>query len=565
MRAPRTQGLLSLAVFAAVSVVTSWPLATAPGSTFVTRQFDLYGVIWLTQAAPGIGGDMVAHGSMWPLGEYVGTLDSYVLFALVRLLPWVGPVAVVSAMVLVGPVLSAWAAERYAARALGAGWPWSLLAGLAYGFGPCVTTALLEGHVYDLLNPWLPLLAWTWGAALSPSGRVRHGLAAATFWLLAVLTSAYVGVCATLLVVVWFFCEVGAHLRWRPLAAAAAVALPAGFAYIRLVASGLADRGYTDSHSISLVEMLHAGSARPSSLAAWYPLLDTRFHSITAVLGFATLALVLAAPVVMGWRFGPRTGVPWRRLVVLGVVATVGALGPVLRFPDGTDLPLVWAASADEVGAFFRFPARLLWLSSLGFGATAAVVATRLVGARWKLGLPLLIAAAVDAIVGQGTCFRLLRVPAEAPSAYRAIEGDGAVLELIPEFLGTEKGMGVALNGLVCSYQRVHGHPLLNHCLTPFEPSGPRVLLSRHVFSRLLGGDTDGLREELGELGVGFVVHRPDLLPRGDRQRCVEGLSGALGPPLARSVDGGELVVVYRIEAVAADPMAAWQRIEERP
>ena len=59
---------------------------------------------------------------------------------------------------LLGTALNAFTAERSAASDLGVGRPASLLAGIAYGYSGIAGNVILEGHVYHLLNPWLPLL-----------------------------------------------------------------------------------------------------------------------------------------------------------------------------------------------------------------------------------------------------------------------------------------------------------------------------------------------------------------------------------------------------------------------
>lgn len=554
---------LTVAIFGLVSVATTWPLAVRPGELLVTRQFDLYGLLWLLQAAPSVGADLVSPLGLWPIGEPLGTLDSFVAFLAARALGGVDPVRIAAGFVLLGPVASAWAAERCAARLLGASWPWSIVAGLAYGFGPATTTALLEGHVYDALNPWLPLLAWAWGAALSPSGRAVHGLAAGVAWTGALLTSAYVGVCATLVVVGLAPVGMRARLRWGPPLAAAAVALPAGALYAAVVGRAVAGRAL-DEHGVdSVAAMVHSGSAHLTTLAAWYPLIDLRFHSISGVVGFTTLALAAAAPVVLRGR--AHADPPWRTLLALGAAALLLALGPTVDLTESRSIALPTAGLAVSVGEWVRFPGRYLWVASLALGAVGALVASRLAARGPLRTAPLLAAAVIDAVIGQGTAFRIHRVPADVPSAYRAIEGGGAVLELLPEFLGTRKGQAIAFNDIVCSHQRAHGHPLFSLCLTPFDPTGPRVRLGRHLFARLFSGETGGLSEEMAAFGVSWVVLHPDLLPRGDRRTIEEGLLAALGDPAARTFDGGEQVAVWRTRGPVADRALARRRLEALP
>ena len=185
---PAWHGLL---LYALVSVLWSWPLAMAPATSTTALHFDVFPAAWLAEAAPGFLPDGTSGWSAWPEGEPLQRIDSFLFLGVALLMGGGIPgMLLVNFFVLLGPVASAWAAERFARRALGVEGPAALVAGLCFGFAPIGLVAALEGHVYTLLDPWLPLCALAvW------EGRARG---AALHFALALLSTAYLGVAALL-------------------------------------------------------------------------------------------------------------------------------------------------------------------------------------------------------------------------------------------------------------------------------------------------------------------------------------------------------------------------------
>lgn len=541
---PARQTLCAALVFGVLSAAFSWPLVCDPLGIHVTRQFDMYSLVWLSSAAPSLDSSLTTALSSWPVGETLGRLDSFVLL-LVSVLagplhtPWLVP----ALFVLVGPVLSALAAERVAVHHMGARFPWSLLAGAGYAFGGIAATALLEGHVYALLNPWLPLLAGAWLRATGPEGRPQDGLWAGVFWVLCLLTTAYAGLCATLLVGVLGLAR---NLRTRGVAAAALVAVPAGLLYTwRFVGAGGAVRVDSALTGDVATGMMAAGSAQLGTLAGWTPTVDSTMHSMAPVLGFTVLALALAAPLVLD-----RNWLPWLVLAGLGGVLS---LGPTLRLyaPDGGIPWVLWPlAQMDRGASFLHFPSRLLWVTGLALGLLAARVASVLARSSARRAAPLLGFAVVDVILGTGAPLRSPRIPTTAPSAYAAAPQDRAVLDLMPGFHGQSTDLEWFWNNLSCSHQVHHKRPIATQCIGTTLHQGPRVVVGDWLLDRLLTGTVAGIPELLGGLGFGAVAVHPGLFTSADQHAIVDGLQQALGPPLASSTDGGEWVVVFGVPAV---------------
>ena len=537
------RSLLTVAFFSAVAALSTWPLITAPQVLLLSPHFDVYTMAWLVTAAPTVSGAGTTTLSAWPAGESLLLLDSALLFGLARFIGrTMDPVWIVSALTLLGPVLSAWAAERAAFHCLGARWPWSLIAGLAYGFSGIATTSLLEGHVYFLFNPWLPLLAWSWFLAVGERGRWFHGAAAGLFWILALATSAYVGICASLLVLVWL---AGGGLRRTlrpvPLAAAAAVALPPAIAFLAFLASSSHGAPFPAVEAITPDSLWRAGATNLAALLAWSPSVDLSSHSNAPILALTALALCLFAPKVLaarGW---------WMECLVLGGGATLLALGSTFQLgPYDVPGPLRPLAT-EEITTWFRFPARLMWLSGLGLGLVASAVASRLARRRWTWALPLLAFATADATVFTGTAFRTEEIPAASPSAYGAVERPGAVLELLPDFHGRAWDEHIYTRNLVCYHQRAHGSPLVNGCLLRSQFSGAENPVVGQLEHELLAfePDRETLRSLLAGLDVAYVAVRPDLYPKSSRVFVQEALGDAFGEPVAVSRDAGEYLVLY--------------------
>jgi hypothetical protein len=505
--------------FLAVSIAWSWPLATAPGSATVALHFDQLPAAWLVHAAPTFL-DGVSELSMWPQGEPLARLDSFLFLLLALLLGGTLPgLLVTNLFVLLGPPVSAWAAERFAREALGVRRPASLVAGLCFGFAPLATVAALEGHVYYLLDPWLPLCAlYTW--------RGQAGRAVLTF-ALALLTTAYLGV-DTLLVVLAILVH-QRRLDMRVLGGIGAV----GALYSALFVAGAAHTG-SSAGGEDFDALLRVGSASLSTLVAWNPWMDLARHSLAPAVGVLPLCLALLAPAAR---------VPCRPWLPLGLLATLAALGPVVEAGvtrDGGVPSLLWPLHALGVFGVFRFPVRLAWIAALALGAVAARVADR---ARWPwmiVGL-----AAVDALVVSGAATRLRLHPMPTPSLY-ALLPQAPVLDLYPHVGGAQEDIAFYQQNLSCYHQLFHGRPILERCLNTDIRNSPRVRASDAVHAALL--EDRPVLPVLQELGVGAVVLHADLYQPFERAILHQGLTDALGHPRGEGHDGGEWLVAWVVD-----------------
>jgi hypothetical protein len=535
-----TRGTLAtLLTFTALSAAWSWPWAAFDGTSFPTRQFDLFGVLWVIENARDLLWDLRSSVSAVPHGEDVSRLDTWVLAALGVVGGGLDPLRLVQALVLAGPVVSAYAAERCAHAGLGVPRPWSLVAGFIYGFNGLGTTALLEGHVYYLLAPWLPLLVWALLAATGPGAQVRHGALAGAAWAMALLTSAYLGIAATILVVAlgvrgWWVRVDRGPLR-RAAVGAAAVGVPIGSLYTLVFLRG------SGAVASDPATVLAGGSATLATLATWSFDSDLADHSIAAPLGFAALSLLAAAPRVLAWSQG------WRTFAGLAAGSVLLALGPAIQVGMG-GIGTWYQVDLRGAGAVFgllHFPVRLLWIWYLCAGLVAARVVAQLAGEVGPRAWALVALVGADIFVTSGFPLRTGAVRADVPSVYEALPPDATILDLAAEDPHPGSGIDLWMRRLACYYQIRHGRPLVERCLGPHgAPSTEGT--ERALRTALLdGGDA---RATLRDAQIGGVVVHLDLFRPEERSRILHGLTKALGPPVAGPAStGGETVAAFRV------------------
>ena len=542
----RARGALELGVFLAISALWSWPLVLDPTATVVSG-IDTWGTLWALGGAP-------VEQTAWPLGTDLARSDSVLAVGIGRALAGASPTLLAAALVLLGPAVSAWAAAS-AARSFGARPPMHLLAGLCFGFGGPAVATLVDGQLYVLLCPWLPLLARDWRRATSPEGRVVDGLRAGLWWTLSLLTSAYVGVAATL----WVVGAAVAGMMRRPTrprawAGAAAVAFPAGLAYVLAFSTGTTRTGL---QGVSARKAMEVGSSELASLVSWAPAVPSDPHAVAAPLGFVTLALVAFAPVVLGAQRG------WRLPALLGLVGVLLSLGPTLSLASG--LPgapwLLRPLAALPGGGWFRFPARLLWLPALGFGLVAARVASDLFDRRGRISLVLLPLALLDVLVVGGAPARTAPRVAHPPSALLQAP-EGPLLDLFAPSPGRHVDLELWAADRACAWQVWHQQTILARCLDTDTRSDPRAKVSRWLHGALLSGAPAApTARQLAALGVASVAVHPDTYTGPGAARVLQGLQRVLGPPQASSTDGGERIVLFAVPDPEPDRARAAQAL----
>ncbi|MSP56092.1 MAG: hypothetical protein EXR69_10875 [Myxococcales bacterium] len=545
----RVQIVASLALYSVLSVIWSWPLASDPLNMLVCRQVDGFGQTWFV-AQPL---RLISQSSSFPEGEWLNRSDSFIIWGIGAVLtPLGGPMAAGSLCALLGPALTGLAADRCAV-AWGASWPWSIVAGLAFGFSSMAANALLEGHTYAILDPWTPLMLGALPAALRPDPDRRAVLLVVVGWSGALLTSAYIAITASLMLVPlmvgsWLRQETRTRTLFGVLSCIGVIGAP----YVGLFALHGPSTRASQGTLLYTYGAMRTGSATLAGLLAWSPGSDVMQHSMAPVIPMTVTMLAIFAA------SGVRAS---RRLIAVGVFAVLLSLGPEVDLPGIGRFPGLLAPIAQlPAASFFRFPARILPAAFLAFGVVGAQALTVVAPGALRWAVLALFAAVIDAIVGSGAPFRTRPIPFPLPSAY-TYAPPGALLELFPDRSVTSPEFMLYLIGRTCGYAALHGEPVLQECLSISQGTDHRHLMAGWLFGRIFDGPDD-IAVNLAVRGVASVAFHPDLFLTGERDLIRAGLEAALGPPLAESADAGERVVLFAVPGVVAsrsEAVNAWQ------
>jgi hypothetical protein len=514
----------------------TWPAIRAGEHSFVGRHFDALGTIWTLGAADGLLRSLQDLSTAWPAGADYRALDSYLLLPIGWLLDFMHPARVHGLLQVMGLVFSAWAAEGFA-RAVGARRPWTLIAGFSFAFSGLAANALLEGHVYHVANPWLPLFAWSTWRATSESGRIHHALLAAAALTACLATTGYLGATALLIgagFVVGGFIRAGRQIL-APVAVGLGASLPIVWAYGRTIGGAGAERTL-----LAQPDGAAMASAHLANLAAVTSEIDRADHSLAPLLGAVILATLILAPGILGHRER------WKTLAGVSLVALVLSFGPTLAAAPGSDwfpMPLGLLEGLPLVDRL-RFPVRLLWAWSLCGGVLAARVATALADRKGSITLWLLLAAAVEAFAVVRLPARQVERPAGIPSAYA--HAQGPVLDFFPEPVDDTGEMHRWFSATSCYYQLAHKKPIVDHCATVPEGTNRRVQANRWLSAALATGAFQEAREGLSTLGFTDIAFHPDLFPRRQRERLKTALAST-GTWATASLDGGEHIELFRL------------------
>lgn len=532
----------------ALNLVWTWPLVTDPFGLNIAIQMDAPNTLGLSAAVARAANPFQPELFNWPTGQILVRGDSFVFFLLAKLLFFLPPTVPISLCVLLGPPISAVAAEQLARR-LGASFPWSLLAGLAYGFSGLSAMFILEGYAFNLLNPWLPWMALYALKATGAEGSRRDALLAALNWTLCLLTTAYAGISATLLLLA----IVGGALLRRSAARATLLTLlgtvlVAGLAFVALYLSAPTEaRRFTPDPQTSIA-MMTTGSARLATLFWRTPGVDHSLHSQGALIGTTAFLLAIFYPFVPGMN---RPGA--RRLLLVGVALTLLSLGPTLKlFRTGPGMPWLLSPLAEAgLGAFMRFPDRLVLSATLAFGVVGALLLTEIARSRPKAAWALLAAGVFDVLIGAGLPFRTGSTPWEAPSAYAAAPEGRAVLDIWPHFSGFTRDYEVRLSRRAVGYAAMHERPILTDALNVSPVEDRRRPVADWVAAWALSGSNGGglVQARLDAIGIGAVALHASLFPLEELEVLLQGMRNVLGEPAATSTDQGTTVIVWVISS----------------
>lgn len=545
-----SQELKVLALGLALNLVWTWPLITDPLGLNIAIQMDAPNTLGLSAAVAHSDDPLKPTLLNWPTGQVLIRGDSFVFFLLAKLLFFLPTTLPNALCILLGPPLSAMAAEQLARR-LGATSPWSLLAGLAYGFSGLSAMFILEGYAFNVLNPWLPWMALYTIQALQAEGTRRDALLAGANWALCLLTTAYAGISATLLLC---FLMAGALIartvRREPFVVLTGSVTLYGLAFVAfyLTAPDEARRFIPDSHSS--IAMMATGSARLATLFWRTPGVDFALHSQGALLSATAFLLAIFYPFVPDLRHPGA-----RRLLIAGLAMTLLSLGPTVKlFRSGPGMPWLLSPLAEiGAGAYFRFPDRLLVGATLAFGVVGALLLSEIAKSRPRAAAVLLVAGLVDVLIAAGLPLRTGSSPWEAPSAYAAAPEGRAVLDIWPHFSGFARDQEVRMSRRAVGYAAMHGRPILTDALNVSPKEDRRRPIADWVVAWALMGSHGGglVYQRLDAMGIGAVALHASLFPPDEVEVLYRGMVMVFGEPAAVSTDQGTTIILWRVSAEA--------------
>jgi len=528
----------------------TWPALVA-GPDVVGRHFDALGTVWVIDAATRLGFALRDAFTVWPVGVTYSAIDSWVLLPLA----WIGAkfnaAAVHGWIQVIGVAASAFAASRFA-REVGARSPYDLAAGLCFMGSGLTAAALLEGHVYQVFNPWMPLMGLYLWRCSQPDARWKDGAAAGVFFALSLFTSGYIGLAAGLLglglgVPALF----RSYSRW-PVAVAGILAVLVGFFYIDLFAAAH-QPGAANASS----EALRKGSLALTSIGPPSAEVDRAGHSWALAISSSMVALA-----VIAWRM--RTDGSRRLLFVAGLT-TFLAMGPEWALGLSPDEPMIssplawlWEIPAVE---FLRWPGRLMWSAVLALAVLAAVGISYLAGRLGhRVGYGLMILLLLEVFFVVKLPFRQQSISGEIPEVYN--QDPGAVFDLVGQGINQSAEMDSWINATLCQYQTVHSRSISKDCVRCrtgsstdlFEDCAPedsdRSDLNSWVTSRLFEGNVDAVMTRLRSLNFASMAVHFDWVRKSDRIRLQHALSSNKALIETKAAEG---VYMYAIDPDGED------------
>ncbi len=526
---------VDLIIWLLLAAAWTWPALMAHDNAIVGRHYDALGTTWVIDAAPRFLPDFKDTLTSWPTVADYRRLDSFVLLLLSILFRGLSAARLHGWMQILGVATSAWAAQGFA-RAVGARRPWDMIGGLSFAFSGLAANALLEGYVYHIVCPWLPLFAWVWHRGMSDSGKWHHGLLSGILFGLCLLSSAYLGLAAAVIAGVFFLGSVlqRRKIPWAPTLFAAAIILPLVIALANLygISEGLS-RDMTESTA-------RQASAHLLSIVGATPELDRAQHSLALELSPLVLALVIIAPIIL------RKRRRYRILMWTAIVGILLAMGPAIAVSDTmllcrSPLALLLGTPFEVV---LRFPFRYGWIWNLCAGALAAIVVTELSQRRVRLTPLLLLVALFHAFFIIGLPARQRTLTWVTPVVYT--ENTGPLLDLVPVQGSPPLYDEMWFHHLACVYQMDHGQVIAANSVDTTPESQPQVRLGQWTTQALLQGRSQEAKVELAALGFRTLIFHSDYFLTEDRERIDAALS-TFGGLRRVSTNGGLRVIAQPI------------------
>ena len=446
-----------------------------------------------------------------PLGTDYQSLDSYTLWISAQVFGRVDPHVLYGFWMVLCPALSALSADLLA-REWGAKAPWSLMAGLVFGFSGLVQNALLEGQIYQTLLVGLPCLAISIRRfQMSESFSWGWWLGSVVSFAMCMFTSSYIGASALLLLVGWWIGSKG----WKDLRSVyiALGVLPILWLQYQSM-SEVSGLGVRDAMKVSI------GSLSWDNLWGASPEMFRERHAIALGLSIVGLALVIQFIVGVVQK---RTLSKWAPLLCMGGVSLLFAMGPTWQVDpeSGLTFPLmVWVYSLPGISSI-GFPIRLSQPFVLMVAVLSAAGLQRLVH-RTPVAM-VLLPLAMWQIESMDVSDRQKVWSIESP-ALKSVPDDKAIFTLYPQAYERNQGSDADIELYMqdCLSQVSHNRPITNHCISVDVHSSKTKEIQTEVITAIL--DHRSVWNILEPLEIEHLVVYPEWFLPVDRIRLQRSL-----------------------------------------
>ena len=502
--------LCSLAVFFLAGLL--WQHNIFFQDALPARYHDALGTYWMMiRAREWIG--FIDSSTGYPTGADYRSLDSFLLWGIAQIFSFVDTLKLYKALLVLGPTLSAWAADMWA-KDLGIRAPWSWIVGLTFGFSGLTENAILEGQVYQCFTAGIPFTGLFIGRYLhQPS--VQNGLGAVLSFGLCLYSSSYLGAsCLILLFGLWV--GTGAWKRLSSLWIFAGV-IPLLWVHTSWMLS-------TGIHEVRTFNEMTIGSVSLMNFWGSTPEMDREGHAIA--LGISTLSLLIALSIpAQGFDARMKRALYWA-----GGLSLILMLGPNFNLSHIDRLfvlPTSWMYQQPGLSSI-GFPIRLSHPFTLALSIFTGW-GLQIMGRRNRWTLILLPLFVVE-IERRNLNFRQGSWSVDTPVLHiDSTQDEGrkknqSIFTLYPQTHKEIRGSDadIILYMLDCVSQTTHEKPIANNCLSVniYESNAQNIQLE--LLTRIL--NQQSLQSVTDSNGIGTIVVFPELFRKTDRIRVLQAM-----------------------------------------
>ena len=463
-------------------------------------QYDTLGTYWFADRASTWNG-LFDPNTNWPQGVEYKRLDSFVFFFVSILFQWLPTSFWLPFFSIAAMTFSGWAAAKFA-QELGATRQASWLAGITFIFHGLTASALLEGHVYHLFLPWLPLcLIFAWRSTKTQKS-TKNAVYTALLWFFCLLTSAYLGLATTIAVVlIWTFRQ-----GWtiKPTYVGIGCIAVLSMAYMILYTGGQEISNGRDVTSMMI------GSINLSNFLGFTPQVDQELHAQS--LGILAIPLFLALGAHLYTYKRQDTHILW----IIAIISICFAFGCFVSFASVTPIfpmPLLWLSDLP----LFRsigFPIRLSWPFLLCIGVLSSLAASKI-----RYVYIIIVLCVAEIFLSSQLQTRQQQIPYTIPDVYNKVHGVSLELYPITPSGQQHSDLPMWFSAYSCFFQTQHHQPIAENCISTISNSHNRIPISNNFVQHILAGNALQAWTILKENQFSHIMLYPDLYTSGDYKR----------------------------------------------